>query len=165
MDEFSKSYKPIKSNIEWLWDAYVHKYVCWHLVKVNKYFIIVSKHISNEMAYNNLIDEVKFRLLTPESFEETLTLMIDHFFPNVPISQCLTVFQNKIDPKFDLTRFRRKTIGKLIKACPLTMIAQDKNMKGKVVGVLIAGLVQKYDKEGRKNEYYDLELSNKEYIE
>ena len=117
------------------------------------------------MADNDLIDCINFRLLTAETFEETLTLMIDHFYPNNPISQCLTVFQNKIDPKFDLTKFRRKTIGKLIKASPLTLIAQDKSMKNKVVGVSIAGLVQKYDKEGRQNEYYDLELSNKEYIE
>ena len=126
--------------------------------------LLFLEHNIHEMAYNNQIDDIKFRLLTSETFEETLTLMIDHFFPKVPISQCLTVFQDKIDPNFDLTNFRRKTIGKLIRACPMTLTAQDKSIKDKVVGVLIAGLVQKYDKEGNKNQYYDLELSNKEYI-
>jgi len=116
------------------------------------------------MACNYLSDDIKFRLLTSDTFKETLTLMIDNFFPNGPLSQCLTIFQNKIDPKFDINKYRRETIGKLIRACPMTMIAQDKSNKDKVVGVLIAGLVEKYDKEGRKNEYYDLELSNKEYI-
>merc|ERR1712126_14641 len=105
------------------------------------------------MACNYLSDDIKFRLLTSDTFKETLTLMIDNFFPNGPLSQCLTIFQNKIDPKFDINKYRRETIGKLIRACPMTMIAQDKSNKDKVVGVLIAGLVEKYDKEGRKNEY------------
>ena len=107
---------------------------------------------------------IKFRLVCPETFNETLNLLENHLLPYEPIRVCLANFMSKINPQLDLTKTRRDYLSNTLRRSPLTIIAQDKVMNDKVIGVSIAGIARKYNKYGSKCDYYDMEIPNDEYI-
>ena len=89
---------------------------------------------------------IKFRLLSPETFEETIILMHNHFFPREPVSICLRSLQEQIIPGLDETIVqlqRREWLCNVMRFCPSTIIAQDSDNQDKVVGVVIAGIARK----------------------
>ena len=121
------------------------------------------KKMSNRAPSN-----IKFRLLSPETFIETIDLMIYHFFPREPISSCLQDLQNKLYPGIDprvLEFERRGWLAHVLRFCPTTIIAQDSENDDKVVGAVIAGVGRKNTKIGPVEEWYDMEISNEELIQ
>jgi len=64
----------------------------------------------------------------------------------------------------DLTKTRMEYLSNSLRQSPLTIIAQDKNLNGKVIGVSTAGIARKCNKDGSKNEYYDMDIPNDDYI-
>ena len=110
---------------------------------------------------------IKFRLLSPETFEETLILMYNHFFPREPVSICLSALQEQMNPGLDqniINLERREWLGNVMRYCPSTIIAQDSANDDKVVGVVIAGISRKHTIDGTVEEWYDMKIPNDELI-
>jgi hypothetical protein len=110
---------------------------------------------------------IKFRLLSPETFEETLFLMYNHFFPREPVSICLSALQEQMNPGLDqhiINLERREWLASVMRHCPSTIIAQDLATEDKVVGVVIAGISRKHTNNGTVEEWYDMEIPNDELI-
>ena len=107
---------------------------------------------------------IKFRMVCPETFNETLNLLENYLIPYEPIRICLAAFMKKVNPELDLTKTRREYLSNSLRQSPLTIIAQDKNLNDKVIGVSTAGIARKYNKDGSKNEYYDMDIPNDDYI-
>ena len=117
---------------------------------------------------NRAPSNIKFRLLSPETFVETIDLMTHHFFPREPVSICLENFQNQLYPGLDpsiLEFERRSWLAHVMRFCPSTIIAQDSNNDDKVVGAVIAGIGRRITKDGVKEEWYDMEISTDELIQ
>ena len=117
---------------------------------------------------NRSPSNIKFRLLSPETFVETIDLMINHFFPREPVSICLENLQNHsylgLDPSI-LEFERRGWLAHVMRFCPSTIIAQDSNNDDKVVGAVIAGVGRRNTKDGVREEWYDMGISNDELIQ
>ena len=121
------------------------------------------KKMSNRAPSN-----IKFRLLSPETFIETIDLMINHFFPREPVSSCLEDLHYKLYPGIDpsvLEFERRGWLAHVLRFCPTTIIAQDSKNDDKVVGAVIAGVGRRNTKLGPVEEWYDMEISNEELIQ
>ena len=121
------------------------------------------KKMSNRAPSN-----ITFRLLSPETFIDTIDLMINHFFPREPVSICLQNFHNQLYPGIDPTVLefeRRGWLAHVLRLCPSTIIALDADKDDKVVGAVIAGIGRRKTKMGTVEEWYDMEISNDELIE
>ena len=116
-------------------------------------------NISTQFSSN-----IKYRMVCPETFNETLNLLGKYFIPYEPIRIRLAAFMKKANPELDLTKTRMEYLSNSLRQSPLTIIAQDKNLNGKVIGVSTAGIARKCNKDGSKNEYYDMDIPNDDYI-
>ena len=117
---------------------------------------------------NRCPSNIKFRLLSPETFIDTINLMINHFFPREPVSMCLENFHNLLYPGIDpsiLEWERRGWLAHVLRFCPSTIIAQDSENDDKVVGAVIAGIGRRNTIAGTVEEWYDMEISNDELIQ
>ena len=109
---------------------------------------------------------IKFRLISPETLDETFTLMSNHFLPREPISISLKALD-----RYDQNT-NNEDIGhdgewlyNVMKSCPTTIIAQDSEKDDKVVGVVIAGIAKKMNKDGTKVDWYNTDdISNEELL-
>ena len=110
---------------------------------------------------------IKFRLLSPDTFDETIILMNNHFFPREPISICLNSLEDQTTQNTEENTGKQRGEDWLInmmKLCTTTIIAQDSVENDKVVGVVIAGIGRQNDKDGTKEEWYDMEIPNEELL-
>ena len=107
---------------------------------------------------------IKYRLVSSESINETLIFVENHFFPCEPLATYLAVYLKTIYPNLHIDSMGKQSICKIIQNSPLTIVAQDTEKNDKIVGVSIAGISRKYDKNGMVNDYYDMELSNEDYV-
>ena len=103
-------------------------------------------------------------MVCPETFNETLNLLENYLIPYEPIRICLAALMKRVNPELDLRKTRREYLSNSLRQSPLTIIAQDKNLNDKVIGVSTAGIARKYNKDGSKSEYYDMDIPNDDYI-
>ena len=47
---------------------------------------------------------IKFRMVCPETFNETLNLLENYLIPYEPIRICLAAFMKKVNPELDLRK-------------------------------------------------------------
>ena len=107
---------------------------------------------------------IKFRLVSPESINETLVFVENHFFPCEPLATSLAVYLKTVCPNLIMNSMGRESIRKIIDNSPLTVVAHDNEKNDKIIGVSIAGISRKRDKNGSINDYYDMELSNEDFV-
>ena len=111
---------------------------------------------------------IKFRILSPETFYEAIDLMRSHFFPREPVSICLKALHDKIGLDFDQNigseEDRLDWLADTMRYCPTTIIAQDSDNNDKVVGIVVAGVAKRYTMEGSIEEWYDMKISNNELL-
>ena len=111
---------------------------------------------------------IKFRLLSPETFYEAIALMRSHFFPREPVSICLKALHDKIGLDFDENieseEDRLDWLADTMRYSPTTVIAQDSDNNDKVVGIVVAGISKRYTTEGSIEEWYDMKISNTELL-
>ena len=122
----------------------------------------------DKLSQSRAPPNIKFRLLSPETFDETIVLMKTHFFPREPISICLKALQARTNPNVDeLICQQEEThwLVNIMRYCPTTIIAQDSKNNDKVVGVVIADIAKKYSNHGVIEEWYDTQISNEELIQ
>ena len=113
---------------------------------------------------------IKYRLLTPETFDETIALMNNHFFPREPISICLEALEEQTNQNASQNGDCKKPKGKddwlvsMMRMCTTTIVAHDTEQYDKIVVVVIAKIDRKLDKYGETVEWYDMEISTEELI-
>ena len=108
---------------------------------------------------------IKFRLVCKETFSESLLFIERHFFPYEPLAEALPTFLIRVDPDLDIKGIRKESMRKTFENSPLTLIAQDSKQNDKIVGISIASIESKYTKEWIIDEFYNMKLSDEEYIE
>ena len=109
---------------------------------------------------------IKFRLISSETFDETFTFMNNHFLPREPISICLSVLDN-YEQNTDTESIEQNEdwLYNVMKSCPSTIIAQDSEKDDKVVAAAIGGVANKLNKDGTKVDWYNTEgISNEELL-
>ena len=107
---------------------------------------------------------IKYRLVSSETFDEVVDLIVEYFFPREPICKCLKDLQEKKYPKLDLNQKRKERTVNFLKSSPMSIVAQDTSNNGKVVGAIISSLSPRYDKDGKRVAFYDMDLSTEDYI-
>ena len=109
---------------------------------------------------------IKFRLISPETFDETFALMATHFLPREPISICLKALdrydQNTTNEEIG---HDGEWLYNVMKSCSTTIIAQDSLKDDKVIGAVCAGIAKKMNKDGTTVDWYNTEdISNEELL-